>query len=462
MGNSRAAKRKRNPTSSRTGQRNVAQAKGADISDAENTPITITVRPRPKPRPLKKYAKDPQEPTADHDAAVALVSLQTQKPISSINRIANHAVEQWSDAWLDPDVEDEIDQLLNSDSSSQNEDDDLEMQLVHESDELPVFDETPTIAFDEDDDDMPPFDIPFEVAFNGATRDLEGVDSSTSFDSFLSMVAKAMETRLHLLSHIAYIPSYKPRNPKPVPKLLESVNAWNRLISDVRDYIATCKAKNKGKGTVKPFSIMIVDTSGGDKETNKKGNSKNLRKNEALSEAQAEVPTSVDALKDIDHLKRLESTHHCATCNRACTILNNGEHYNFTHADLALWITLLNKHQATYMTVPEALKLDVGRQRTAKKVVPTTPDPFAMFTSMMTPFAQVMAANLTPRYPITPNTPSPATMPVMSVPRIEAHEIKRSAEDDDIEPECPDLMTWLRSLDLDPTSGKRRVRLRHL
>lgn len=62
-----------------------------------------------------------------------------------------------------------------------------------------------------------------------------------------------------LVSNIGYIPSYKPRNPKLRPKLLEDDEAWKVLVEDVRQHIKTSQAKNRGKGEVKPFSILLVD-----------------------------------------------------------------------------------------------------------------------------------------------------------------------------------------------------------
>jgi hypothetical protein len=73
-----------------------------------------------------------------------------------------------------------------------------------------------------------------------------------------------MSTRKSLLSGIAYIASYLPKSPKPVPKLLEDERAWKKLVKGAGEYIAECKAKKKGKGVVKAFSIRIIDTSGVD------------------------------------------------------------------------------------------------------------------------------------------------------------------------------------------------------
>jgi hypothetical protein len=50
---------------------------------------------------------------------------------------------------------------------------------------------------------------------------------------------------LHL-SQIGYIPSYKPKNPKPVPKILGDEESWEILLDDVSEHIMACKSKNRG------------------------------------------------------------------------------------------------------------------------------------------------------------------------------------------------------------------------
>lgn len=58
------------------------------------------------------------------------------------------------------------------------------------------------------------------------------------------------------------MPSYKPKNPKPIAKLLEGNNDWEKLLVDVEEYCTICTAKCKGKGTAKQFVIVLVDMSG--------------------------------------------------------------------------------------------------------------------------------------------------------------------------------------------------------
>ncbi|KAF8226044.1 hypothetical protein L208DRAFT_1304024, partial [Tricholoma matsutake] len=91
---------------------------------------------------------------------------------------------------------------------------------------------------------QPEFAIPFEVPFNSATHDLTSITSTMTFNEFCLKLTKKIETQLSLLSHIRYIPSYKPKNPQPVPKLLEDAEAWETLVDDVEEYIKSSKAKN--------------------------------------------------------------------------------------------------------------------------------------------------------------------------------------------------------------------------
>jgi hypothetical protein len=68
---------------------------------------------------------------------------------------------------------------------------------------------------------------------------------------------------------------YKPRNPKPTPKLLEDDDLWDVLIADVQQHIKLSQGKNRGKGEVKPYSILVVDM---DKVEDAKGKVKGGKK----------------------------------------------------------------------------------------------------------------------------------------------------------------------------------------
>lgn len=108
------------------------------------------------------------------------------------------------------------------------------------------------------------FDIPFDVPFKNATRKLNQITSRTSFREFIIQLSERMEVGRSLLTAIGYVPSYKPKNPKPKPTLLEEDEDWDALIQDVKDYRDESLAKKKGRGTIKPFVIAIIDTSAAD------------------------------------------------------------------------------------------------------------------------------------------------------------------------------------------------------
>ena len=108
----------------------------------------------------------------------------------------------------------------------------------------------------------PAIDITFEVPYKNASRDLT-VKSNISFTTFLEHAAEKMEVNIAHLSAIGYILPWKvPRSGKPTAKLLEDEEGFKTLIKHVWQYIDEQKAKNKGKGKVKPFTIQILDMSG--------------------------------------------------------------------------------------------------------------------------------------------------------------------------------------------------------
>jgi hypothetical protein len=106
---------------------------------------------------------------------------------------------------------------------------------------------------------LPQFEVPLVVPYRNASRDVDGITSRSSFSSVLRRISERMEVGLTHLSGIGYIPSYKPKASKPVPKLLEDDASWYKLLEDVHNFIKSCKGKS-GKGNVKPFFINIVDT----------------------------------------------------------------------------------------------------------------------------------------------------------------------------------------------------------
>lgn len=110
------------------------------------------------------------------------------------------------------------------------------------------------------DSELEIFKIPIEVPYRNATRDVVGITSVTSFERAMRLIAERMDAGPSRMAAIGYIPSYKPKNPKPVAKLLEDDEAWDRLIDDVKTYIDSFASKRGAARQVKPFVISIIDT----------------------------------------------------------------------------------------------------------------------------------------------------------------------------------------------------------
>ncbi|KDR74217.1 hypothetical protein GALMADRAFT_28245, partial [Galerina marginata CBS 339.88] len=90
---------------------------------------------------------------------------------------------------------------------------------------------------------IPQFSIPIEVPYKNATRDVTGITSLTPYDRVIHLLAEKMDVGPIRMAAIGYIPSYKPKNPKPVAKLLEDEECWEKLVDDVAAYIESFKNK---------------------------------------------------------------------------------------------------------------------------------------------------------------------------------------------------------------------------
>ncbi|KAJ6615208.1 hypothetical protein B0H10DRAFT_2435553 [Mycena sp. CBHHK59/15] len=301
------------------------------------------------------------------------------------------------------------------------------------------------------------FTIPFEVPYKNAKRDLAGITSHTTFDDFLLAAAARMDTRLSLMSNIAYLASYKPRNPKPTPKLLKDDRAWDSLIMDVKQYIASSKAKNRGTGSVKPFHISLVDVSGDlshmDGKKAKKGESE-------------DQPQAVPALKEHELFKKFEDKHFCQECRKACVVLDSGDHHILTHPQLATWALLLSRHQAILTEPPKELNLNINhsRQQKAKNAwahasaMGSSEPP--MWVQHLAPVFGALLGNRVqpPSQEYIQNMPGQVPGPLPADPTLDRrNSTKCIAEDVPIPDLCPDIASWLEKLDSDPVRGRMNL-----
>ena len=115
---------------------------------------------------------------------------------------------------------------------------------------------------------------PSKFHTKNATHDVTGITSSTSFKHIMRQIIEKMDAGPSQMATIGYIPSYKPNNPKPVPKLLEDAESWAKLVNDVGQHILSFASKKGAAKTIKPFVITILNTCGPGSKKEKEVNSK--------------------------------------------------------------------------------------------------------------------------------------------------------------------------------------------
>ena len=239
---SKQAAAKRAPAKSRnTGKRKTAKPRAVVTS----TPLTC-----PRPHPTGKSNKavpDGAEPAEDDEAPTDIFEVGNV----SLFDIANQV--DADDLLADHEVFDETDSIFNDDEKEEETDGDVD---THQFFQFSCYhDLFHSFCYSTG----PVIDIAFEVLYKNAFRDLI-IKSNISFPSFLTRVAEKMETSIIHRASIGYILPWKvPRTGKPIAKLLEDEEAFGNLINNIWQYIEEQKAKNKGKGKVKPFCIQVVD-----------------------------------------------------------------------------------------------------------------------------------------------------------------------------------------------------------
>jgi hypothetical protein len=76
---------------------------------------------------------------------------------------------------------------------------------------------------------------------------------------FVTKISEVMGCSYNALPSLGYIPSWKPAKAKASPKILDGPETLAKLVKEAREMIAESKAKNRGKGVVKAWSIRLVD-----------------------------------------------------------------------------------------------------------------------------------------------------------------------------------------------------------
>ncbi|KAJ7816197.1 WD40-repeat-containing domain protein [Mycena leptocephala] len=195
------------------------------------------------------------------------------------------------------------------------------------------------------DSDEEEYTITFDVPYKSATRELK-LPCTTSFGGFLTALSRKMEVSVTHLSAIGYIPSYKPRNPKPVSKLLENAEDYESMMEDIEEYRKSCLKKKNG--IVKKFSIALSDTSNtpeGSKSSTKK------------KDAQPAAPLEASERWEHELMAEIEKHHACQA-----------------HTGKACFATLVHRNLTSVEELPDQLKIEdkFNKQKRAKNAVMQT------------------------------------------------------------------------------------------
>ncbi|KAH7867911.1 uncharacterized protein C8R40DRAFT_1075212 [Lentinula edodes] len=196
-----------------------------------------------------------------------------------------------------------------------------------------------------------------------------------------------MNTRLSLLSNISYLPSYKPKS-RTTDVMLEGEEDWIMLIKDAWDHVQNMRGRKPKAWTIRIFDKSPTET-GKAKENDDCAKS---RKKSSATVPSEQLPASHS---DAGILVAIQGKNHCNTCQTACYVLANGDHYCFNDEDMNTWVQLASRHQATVNDPPSCILARLGEKLGHQKHcnAPTLPPP----------------PSVPPVPPQTPLAPAPAT-----------------------------------------------------
>jgi hypothetical protein len=91
------------------------------------------------------------------------------------------------------------------------------------------------------------------------------VRTSATYSDFLDAVSSKMGVSKSHLSHLGYVPSYLPKNPKPIPVVIETEEGYEDMVNSIEAHVQHARASGRGqfKGKVKDFTVRLSDMSEG-------------------------------------------------------------------------------------------------------------------------------------------------------------------------------------------------------
>ncbi|RXW13410.1 hypothetical protein EST38_g12447 [Candolleomyces aberdarensis] len=236
-----------------------------------------------------------------------------------------------------------------------------------------------------------------------------------------------------------------------MPKLLEDEKAWDMLKDTVKDFRAAAMAKNKGKGTVPQFSVILVDTAGpgGSRGSSNKTKKASSSKCGVLSADSADENAGALSREEgtiLKAIKAIERKHHCEKHGRACVLTDSGICYQLTNGDVAKWAKLMAvvDHPPDELNISDlsarqhsVVKKSAGAQKPADAEPPAWLAQAMGFSMFM---QQAQAAQF-----MNALSPGPRSNMVPSMPKRSYDQVE---SDDSF-----DMGEWLSSLDSDPIRG---------
>ncbi|KAJ3783023.1 hypothetical protein GGU10DRAFT_378031 [Lentinula aff. detonsa] len=242
---------KKNAVACRRGRPPARHSKAKEIEEQEpNSPVEIVqVTPQPKPRLIFKPRASPKDMTVipdDSEAAKLLMELGRPSGDKSVPTQEEEKVNDYILWELDRFRAKGVSRALAGSKSPTPSLQDHQKEFL--------FDGKDSTHSDSDSDEPEALEITYEVEKDGLVHDFS-VMNTASFSNFLCTAACMLGVFITHLGSLGYIPSFLPKNPKPLPRALNSDDAYEKMLEKIEEYVLTAKSRNKGKGMVKAFSI---------------------------------------------------------------------------------------------------------------------------------------------------------------------------------------------------------------
>ncbi|KAJ3797142.1 hypothetical protein GGU11DRAFT_827474 [Lentinula aff. detonsa] len=433
------------------------QRKKNSQSEPEGDSALEPPKPRPKPRALHPNAKQSSTNPAKHflgdtEAAELLMGLHGHKNLSLTEEMMQ---QKQVDDWV-------LHQLETSSSKPDSTDLDSEPHSpIHHQSLVPTSrphtskEPTDDSSVSEESASDEAFDITYEVERDNVLHDFS-LTSSDSFATFLQNAASVFGVSSTHLGSLGYIPSYLPKSPKPLPRLINSDETYEKMIEGIESWIEEAKSKTKGKKKVKAFSIRLIDTSGPTMKESRK-------KSKQGSKATESVPALSPAGSEEAIYKEIEQEHACDKhSGKTCFVCSNGSHYQYTTDDLSLWATLVKNRRAAYTEPPDPIvrniekKMGMQSQIKSRIRTPHAPPP-AMPSGWNIPYPPASFMYSAPSMPPPGYNPfySPFGHPTTRhSDHLEASPTSSPVSTPSKRPAMPRILEWLSSLDADQDRGK--------